>query len=344
MSKAEVLRALVKQRLNAAAEEIFALFERTMEEYEQEIRLHRSRQPDGHAAESRGGPHGSPLSPTKFTADKGASQEQKSPGLHRESPEPPRVKNEREGLWTNQPGERPGVHEDLTIIPVTVKIEEEVEESTQSPDLLHTRSELSSHQLQARAGGEDRAEPEAARNLHPQPVRTSSDTGAPEDAPVQSGKPPSEDAVRDAGSNLAKKPYSCSECGKRFGGKNHLQSHMKSHTGEKTCPFCGKKISKSSNFTTHLRVHTGEKPFTCSVCNTSFSLRNTLVNHMRVHTGEKPFSCSVCAKKFTNKANVITHMAVHSEEKPFKCNVCDKRFTWHSQVKKHKCVAESSKT
>lgn len=58
MSKAEVLRALVKQRLNAAAEEIFALFERTMEEYEQEIRLHRSRQPDGHAAESRGGPHG----------------------------------------------------------------------------------------------------------------------------------------------------------------------------------------------------------------------------------------------------------------------------------------------
>lgn len=58
MSKAEVLRALVKQRLNAAAEEIFALFERTMEEYEQEIRLHRSRQPDGHPAESRGGPHG----------------------------------------------------------------------------------------------------------------------------------------------------------------------------------------------------------------------------------------------------------------------------------------------
>lgn len=58
MSKAEVLRALVKQRLNAAAEEIFALFEKTMEEYEQEIRLHRSRQPDGHAAKSRGGPHG----------------------------------------------------------------------------------------------------------------------------------------------------------------------------------------------------------------------------------------------------------------------------------------------
>lgn len=58
MSKAEVLRALVKQRLNAAAEEIFALFERTMEEYEQEIRLHRSRQPDGHPAESRGCPHG----------------------------------------------------------------------------------------------------------------------------------------------------------------------------------------------------------------------------------------------------------------------------------------------
>ena len=37
MCKVQMLRALVKQRLTAAAEEIFGLFERTIAEYEEEV-------------------------------------------------------------------------------------------------------------------------------------------------------------------------------------------------------------------------------------------------------------------------------------------------------------------
>ncbi|KAI9536831.1 hypothetical protein NQZ68_031140 [Dissostichus eleginoides] len=37
MCKVQMLRALVKQRLNAAVEEIFVLFERTIAEYEEEL-------------------------------------------------------------------------------------------------------------------------------------------------------------------------------------------------------------------------------------------------------------------------------------------------------------------
>ena len=37
MSQVETLRAAVKQRLTAAAEEIFGLFERTITEYEMEL-------------------------------------------------------------------------------------------------------------------------------------------------------------------------------------------------------------------------------------------------------------------------------------------------------------------
>ncbi|KAK7898461.1 hypothetical protein WMY93_019314 [Mugilogobius chulae] len=39
MSKSQILKALVNERLNAAAEEIFALFERVIAEYEEELRL-----------------------------------------------------------------------------------------------------------------------------------------------------------------------------------------------------------------------------------------------------------------------------------------------------------------
>lgn len=37
MSKVEMLRVVVNQRLTAAAEEIFGLFERTIAEYEEEL-------------------------------------------------------------------------------------------------------------------------------------------------------------------------------------------------------------------------------------------------------------------------------------------------------------------
>ena len=41
MSKVQTLRVFVKQRLTAAAEEIFELFERTISEYEEELCRHR---------------------------------------------------------------------------------------------------------------------------------------------------------------------------------------------------------------------------------------------------------------------------------------------------------------
>uniref|UniRef100_A0A3Q2XE19 Zinc finger protein 205-like n=1 Tax=Haplochromis burtoni TaxID=8153 RepID=A0A3Q2XE19_HAPBU len=137
------------------------------------------------------------------------------------------------------------------------------------------------------SGISSRLSGKAARNLHPQPVRTSSDTGAPEDAPVQSGKPPSEDAVRDAGSNL--KPFTCSVCNTSFSLRNTLVNHM--------------------------RVHTGEKPFSCSVCAKKFTNKANVITHMAVHSEEKPFKCNVCDKRFTWHSQVKKHKCVAESSK-----------------------------
>ncbi|KAM9385883.1 uncharacterized protein KZ484_007473 [Pholidichthys leucotaenia] len=336
MSRAAVLRALVNQRLAAAAEEIVQLFERTMKEYGEELELQRRRteHPRSSAA--------CPVIMKKFTVEKVVpSEPQKdlwSPGVDHEGPKnPAQVREQQEERQTKEGEEQA----DLSFIPITVKVEEDFEEISPSSELLRRKPEEGRERLQLEAaGGGCHIGLEPAGTFDQDPMNEDlfepeDEDGAKQQQDTKTGEDPATEAL---------KPFSCSECGKRFSGKNYLMIHMKKHTGEKTCPFCGKKISKSSNFTTHLRVHTGEKPFTCEVCRTSFSLRNTLVNHMRVHTGEKPFSCAVCAKRFTNKANLITHMAVHSDEKPFQCGVCDKRFTWHSQVKKHKCVSRPAAT
>ncbi|TKS89267.1 Zinc finger protein [Collichthys lucidus] len=160
--------------------------------------------------------------------------------------------------------------------------------------------------------------------------------------PVSDDNPPAEPEVGDDG--LIKESYRCSECSRTFCRRDHLMSHMRTHTGEKpfSCSVCQKRFSCSGNILAHMRIHTGEKPFECSFCGKSFSQKGTLQLHMRIHTGEKPFSCPFCDKRFAHKRRMTLHMSVHTEEKRFSCTACDKRFTWYTQLKTHKCVGESS--
>ncbi|XP_042291745.1 zinc finger protein 665-like [Thunnus maccoyii] len=90
--------------------------------------------------------------------------------------------------------------------------------------------------------------------------------------------------VSDIGCNTAEKPFSCSDCGKRFGRKALLKSH--------------------------LRIHTGEKPFSCSVCGKRFAHRTNMTQHMAYHTGEKRYCCRVCDQRFIWYSQVKNHKCV----------------------------------
>ncbi|XP_034027805.1 gastrula zinc finger protein XlCGF57.1-like isoform X1 [Thalassophryne amazonica] len=133
------------------------------------------------------------------------------------------------------------------------------------------------------------------------------------------------------------KPFGCSVCHIRFRKKEVLHNHMKIHTGQKAfgCSVCGKRFGKKSTLITHLRIHSGEKPFACSDCDKRFGRNNDLIAHLRIHRGEKPFDCSECGSRFRRKGNLIRHMRIHTGEKPFACSKCEKRFGQKDELIAH---------
>ncbi|XP_074469144.1 uncharacterized protein LOC141754148 [Sebastes fasciatus] len=367
MCKVQMLRALVKQRLTAAAEEICGLFERTIAEYEEELsrsKEENERQQKLLDAVLHPQLRAVPADVQQLLLVKEEvplEQQEWSSSLDQEDPEPPHIKEEQEKLWTSQEGEQLQGLEEADIIkfpftPVPVKSEDD-EEKPQSSQLHERQTE----QMETEADGEDCGVPEPARNSdpgrHPEPdtVDKTGDSSEPEtddscdwetrepqssSNSLQNIKVPRSDME----CNTGKTPVSSSECARTFTHKGHLQKNTGIQTGERpiSCPDCGKTFAKRSKLTRHLKVHPGEKSFTCSVCKASFDIIRHLIKHMKIHTGGKPFSCSVCSKSFAREGHMRQHLLVHTGEKPFSCSICNKSFTRLHTVKIHKCVGESS--
>ncbi|CAB1426595.1 unnamed protein product [Pleuronectes platessa] len=279
-------------------------------------------------------------------ADVPPEQQQWSPLMDQEDPEPPHIKEEQEELWTKQEGE---ADIKFTLIPVAVKSEED-EETPQSSQLHQSQTEVN-------GGG-----PGPARNSGPeghlQPVSednslvsTETDesdcdwTHSNEDQSGNENDQNCEAPEADAGTSEKERPFPCSFCGKRFSLKGNLNRHIRDHTGERPfpCTGCDKSFKDSGSLTAHMRCHTGEQPYSCLFCGKSFSGRGNMTRHMRIHTGEKPFTCSVCNKSFHVKEHLSRHMKYHTGEKPFNCSICGKGCAQKTDLKKHMRVHTGEK-
>ncbi|KAI4462267.1 zinc finger protein [Holotrichia oblita] len=104
----------------------------------------------------------------------------------------------------------------------------------------------------------------------------------------------------------------CSVCGVHVA---NIYNHMMRHTGKKPyqCTQCGKRFIGKPQLKQHLLVHSGLKPFVCSVCAKAFNNHYNLQVHERIHKGDKCHICTICNKGFLEKSYLKKHMNVHAK-------------------------------
>lgn len=156
--------------------------------------------------------------------------------------------------------------------------------------------------------------------------------------------------------------YVCKYCQSRYYAKDHLLSHMRTHTGEKPfeCGKCKERFMYRSTWSNH-KVRCIEGPegmnrfrkFRCGFCDSSFLARGHQQQHERIHTGEKPWKCDQCGDKFQYRNRWKTHVRKCTGSEPtsskleqiknmankkygqFKCSYCNQIFKKTNRLEKH---------
>lgn len=356
MSSRLLLRAFVNERLTAAAEEIFQVFERTIAKYEEEASS--SKQEIERlkglllefVSKQKTDLSQSSICKEETPCEQQLCEQEPSLSICQRDPEPRHIKEEDHELWASQQQE-----------------EEQVEEFKDAGDSYLLRSSFWEKNeqgdikppLQNQTQNSESEEPsqelqEAKTVRFILPLASTSQTltqnenvhdGRENERPAasytnqtQTDQSQSAFIISTELSHLSSvaPDYRCHLCDKSFSSNHHLINHafrIHSKEADVLCAVCGKTFESSESLNVHLRSHKGSK--CCHVCGKHCNGTTALTEHMASHAGVKLHRCHVCGRECSRKGDLKIHMRIHTGEKPFCCSYCRKSFTHSGHLRKH---------
>lgn len=135
--------------------------------------------------------------------------------------------------------------------------------------------------------------------------------------------------------------FECEICGKKMVNRFSLKYHISTiHEKEKNhfCHLCGRGFGNKSNLRSHLISHSTEN-VSCDVCGGIFKNRVSLQSHKKIHKPKhlRKFSCKTCNKTFHSQHHLSRHSIAHSDERRFKCPFpnCLNEYKWQKDLNNH---------
>lgn len=85
-------------------------------------------------------------------------------------------------------------------------------------------------------------------------------------------------------------------------------SEQDSKTNKWTCLYqdCGKVFGRRENIRSHVQTHLGDRQFKCNGCGKCFVRQHDLKRHAKIHTGNKPYKCP-CGAGFARQDALTRH-------------------------------------
>ncbi|XP_040905068.1 zinc finger protein 37 homolog [Toxotes jaculatrix] len=358
MSPPLLLRAFVKERLTAAAEEIFQVFEQTIEKYEEEASSSKQE-----IERLRGLLLEFVSNHKKDISQSSICKEETPPEQHhceqelrlsadQRGPEAQHIKEEDQELWAGQQEEEEQVRgfkdADVLHLPHSCVWEKQEQEDTKpslQPQTQYSESEEQFQELQeiktvrspfaSSASSQSLIQNEKIQdgreNERPSPSFMSDQTQT-EQTPVITSR----ESTELLHLNSVAPDYRCYLCDKSFSSSHHLVNHaFRIHSKDSglLCAVCGKTLEPTESLNVHLKSHRSSK--CCQVCGKPCKSTTTLAEHMTSHTGVKLHRCHICGKECSRKGDLKIHMRIHTGEKPFCCSYCCKSFTHSGHLRKH---------
>uniref|UniRef100_A0A3B3YBM5 C2H2-type domain-containing protein n=1 Tax=Poecilia mexicana TaxID=48701 RepID=A0A3B3YBM5_9TELE len=360
MSLSQSLRDFIRERLTAAAEEIFTEFDKTIVQYEEELdRQRRLLEICWNPEINRkriDSPQHYVWNGEEFLDNQQFCNQEKSSNLHQREPDPLQMKGNQGEFETQElngeqertePQMKEANHEETEHSQVKVEQEELCVSLEKEPQVLRQENDIFSESLTYEE--RDNVDQQPSRDPILIHISSESENQNQEDSIHEDPESSRDEELRQSkrgwgirrqgehqdNPRLKRKKKTNNE--KLFSERGNLTKHIKTHTGEKSfsCLVCGRRFVQQIHLTRHLRTHTGEKPFSCLTCGKSFSQSSSLSGHMRTHTGEKPFSCLTCGQSFSERGSLFHHSRIHTGEKPFSCRTCGKGFCQKSNLTVH---------
>jgi len=79
-------------------------------------------------------------------------------------------------------------------------------------------------------------------------------------------------------------------------------------TSKWTCmyPECGKTFGRRENIRSHVQTHLGDRQYRCNHCSKCFVRQHDLKRHAKIHSGTKPYKCP-CSAEFARQDALTRH-------------------------------------